>query len=435
MAFRDPELVRSARMSGRVLGALQVAVMLIAASYGIGFLFGSGEAALTQGIAGGLYGVATAAGMLALAVVAKPLWRSGVPVWDLFGAAFGPASQVAVALLSLLWMAGVLAAQVHGGTAVLGLLGLASPWNYAVVLVLIYGASRLDLRLASAVFSVCLLASAMVLAYALFASGGASIYAGALPRFVADLGRIEPQKLVASTLAVGVLVCLGADYHQFVVAGRSASAAAWGCLLASVGLVMLALLPPAVVVAMEDDGALDSVAESKQIIPFILSRVAHTFGPGADKLMLAALMAAALGSGAAILRAMTSALSSALPGRKWQQHPALGVVALAIGAALAARGQGIVDTMVSINLVYIASVALPFAALVLGVALSPREALFIMGVGFAGSGAAYGFGWLGWLSAQADLMSLLLGLGMAGLAASVCGLRRRASPRSAVVCR
>lgn len=422
-------------MSGRVLGALQVAVMLIAASYGIGFLFGSGEAALTQGIAGGLYGVATAAGMLALAVVAKPLWRSGVPVWDLFGAAFGPASQVAVALLSLLWMAGVLAAQVHGGTAVLGLLGLASPWNYAVVLVLIYGASRLDLRLASAVFSVCLLASAMVLAYALFASGGASIYAGALPRFVADLGRIEPQKLVASTLAVGVLVCLGADYHQFVVAGRSASAAAWGCLLASVGLVMLALLPPAVVVAMEDDGALDSVAESKQIIPFILSRVAHTFGPGADKLMLAALMAAALGSGAAILRAMTSALSSALPGRKWQQHPALGVVALAIGAALAARGQGIVDTMVSINLVYIASVALPFAALVLGVALSPREALFIMGVGFAGSGAAYGFGWLGWLSAQADLMSLLLGLGMAGLAASVCGLRRRASPRSAVVCR
>jgi solute:Na+ symporter, SSS family len=422
-------------MSGRVLGALQVAVMLIAASYGIGFLFGSGEAALTQGIAGGLYGVATAAGMLALAVVAKPLWRSGAPVWDLFGAAFGPASQVAVALLSLLWMAGVLAAQVHGGTAVLGLLGLASPWTYAVVLVLIYGASRLDLRLASAVFSVCLLASAMVLAYALFASGSASIYGSALPRFVVDLGRIEPQKLVASTLAIGVLVCLGADYHQFVVAGRSASAAAWGCVLASIGLVLLALLPPAVVVAMQDAGALDGVAESKQIIPFILSRVAQAFGPGADKLMLAALIAAALGSGAAILRAMTSALSSALPGRQWQQHPALGVVALAIGAALAARGQGIVDTMVSINLVYIASVALPFAALVLGIALSPREALFIMGAGFAASAAAYSLAWAGWLGASADLMSLLAGVGIAGLAATVCHLRRRASPRDAVVCR
>lgn len=422
-------------MSGRVLGALQVAVMLIAASYGIGFLFGSGEAALTQGIAGGLYGVATAAGMLALAIVARPLWRSGVPVWDLFGAAFGPASQVAVALLSLLWMAGVLAAQVHGGTAVLGLLGLTSPWSYAVVLVLIYGASRLDLRLASAVFSVCLLASAVVLAYALFASGGASTYASALPRFVADLGRMDSQRLVAATLAVGVLVCLGADYHQFVVAGRSASAAAWGCLLASVGLVLLALLPPTVVVAMQDAGALDGVAESKQIIPFILSRVAHTLGPGADKLMLAALVAAALGSGAAILRAMTNALASTLPGRQWQQHPALGAVALAIGAALAARGQGIVDTMVSINLVYIASVAVPFAALVLGIRLAPCEALLIMGAGFAGSAVAYGLGWVGWLGANADLMSLLAGLGVSGLAAAACSLRRRTSPCDAVACR
>lgn len=422
-------------MSGRVLGALQVAVMLIAASYGIGFLFGSGEAALTQGIAGGLYGVATAAGMLVLAIVAKPLWRSGVPVWDLFGAAFGPASQTAVALLSLLWMAGVLAAQVHGGTAVLGLAGLSSPWTYAVVLVLIYGASLLNLRLASAVFSVCLLASAMVLAYALFASGGASTYASALPRFVTDLGRIDPQRLAAATLAVGVLVCLGADYHQFVVAGRSASAAAWGCLLASVGLVLLALLPPAVVVAMQDAGALDGVAESKQIIPFILSRVAHTLGSGADKLMLAALVAAALGSGGAILRAMTSALASTLPGRQWQQHPALGAVALAIGAALAARGQGIVDTMVSINLVYIASVAVPFAALVLGIRLAPCEALLIMGAGFAGSAVAYGLGWVGWLGTNADLMSLLAGLSMSGLAATACSLRRRTSPRDAVVCR
>lgn len=422
-------------MSRRVLGALQVAVMLIAASYGIGFLFGSGEAALTQGMAGGLYGVATAAGMLVLAIVAKPLWRSGVPVWDLFGAAFGPASQMAVAWLSLLWMAGVLAAQIHGGTAVLGLLGLSSPWTYAAVLVLIFGASLLDLRLASAVFSICLLASAVVLAYALFASGGASTYASAPPRFVADLGRMNPQRLVAATLAVGVLVCLGADYHQFVVAGRSASAAAWGCLLASVGLVLLALLPPAVVVAMQDAGALDGVAESKQIIPFILSRVAQTLRPGADKLMLAALVAAALGSGAAILRAMTSALASTLPGRQWQRHPALGGVALAIGAALAARGQGIVDTMVSINLVYIASVAVPFVALVLGIRLAPCEALLIMGAGFAGSAVAYGLGWVGWFGANADLMSLLAGLGVSGLAAATCILRKRTSPRDAVVCR
>ena len=82
------------------------------------------------------------------------------------------------------------------------------------------------------------------------------------------------------------------------------------------------LSPPAVVVAMQDAGALDGVTESKQIIPFILSRIALTLGAGTDKLMLAALVAAALGSGAAILRAMTSALASTLPGRQWQRQAA-----------------------------------------------------------------------------------------------------------------
>ena len=106
---------------------------------------------------GALYGVATAAGMLVLAVFAKRLWLRGVPIWDLFGERFGRSMQAAVALLSLVWMAGVLAAQVHGGAAVLRLLGTESPWDHLLVLALIYGASQLRLGLASSIFGVCLL--------------------------------------------------------------------------------------------------------------------------------------------------------------------------------------------------------------------------------------------------------------------------------------
>lgn len=407
--------------AARVLAASQVAVMLVAASYGIGFLFGSGEAALTERMAGGLYGVATALGMFTLALIARRLWTAGVPVWDLLGAAFGPASHRAAAFLSLLWMAGVLAAQIHGGAAVLVLLSVPSPWHHVLILVLIYGASRLELRLASTVFSACLLLSAFVLGYALWATGGLSTYVRAVPLFVADLGRVDPLRTVAATLAVSVLVCLGADYHQFLVAARDARAARSGCLLAGVALVLLAFLPPAVVIAMQDAGRLGALDDAKQVVPFILSEVARTLGQGVAQVMLAALMAAALGSGAAILRAMTSALASTVPESKFRQHPALGLIALAAGAALAARGQGIVETMVSVNLVYIASVAVPFAVLLTGAAMSPRQTTAVMASGFAVSGAAYGAGWLGWLDGHADLLSLV---GGTAVAAAVFACRR-----------
>jgi solute:Na+ symporter, SSS family len=140
-------------MMDRNLNAVQVAALLVSASYGIGFLFGSGEMALHHGMGGSLYGLATALGMLALTVVARKLWKSGIPIWDLFGRAYGSALKNSVALLSVVWMAGVLAAQIHGGVAIIKLLRLDDIAAYVIVLVSIFAASRLNLRVASAVFA------------------------------------------------------------------------------------------------------------------------------------------------------------------------------------------------------------------------------------------------------------------------------------------
>ena len=212
-------------MSERNPGSLQVAALLVSASYGIGFLFGSGELALQHGMAGSIYGVATAVGMFALALVGRRLWAAGVPVWEWFGRAYGSRLQRAVALLSVVWMAGVLAAQIHGGAAVAGLLGLSQGSAFVVVLLLIFLASRLDLRFASMVFAMCLLSSAVVLVYALVVTGGWSLYLRALPAFSHDLATFSGPRLLAVTLAVGLLVCTGADYHQFVLAARRPSGA------------------------------------------------------------------------------------------------------------------------------------------------------------------------------------------------------------------
>ena len=414
-------------MTARVLGTLQVAALLVSASYGIGFLFGSGEMALSQGMAGGLYGVATALGMLALATFAGRLWKLGVPVWALFGQTFGQPIQRAVALLSLVWMSGVLAAQIAGGVAIAQVMGLPGFVPQALVLVLILGASRLDLRIASRLFAACLLVSAFVLLYALADAGGLALYARAAPLFVGDLGAFSPARLVSIVPAVGLLVCLGADYHQFVLAARRPLVAVAGCALAGVVLIAVAFLPPALALALRGTGELDGLTDAKQVIPFALGRAADGLWPGSQTMLLAALSTAALGSGAAIVRAMASAMAAAAPGARDTNHLGWSIAALAAGGLLAARGQGIVETMVSVNVVYLASVGWLFVLLLRGATLPAVQAGLVMGSGSAASGAAFLAGWVGWIEGDTDTVSLVGGLGVSAVVGLICAV---GGPRS-----
>lgn len=405
----------------RTLGGLQVAALLVSASYGIGLLFGSGEQALSHGMAGGIYGVATAAGMLLLALFARRLWVKGLPIWDIFSQAYGVGLQRPVALLSLVWMAGVLAAQIHGGVAVMQLLGLADLPGLLLVLTLLYGASRLELRFAAGLFALCLSASALVLVYAIVSAGGVDLYLRAVPAFVDDMSGFQPAQLWAILLAVSLLVCMGADFQQFVLAARTPRAGTWGCVLAAVALLAIGFLPPTLVVTMAENGALGDIVSAKQVVPFVLAQVAGSLGEGADTLMLVALSLAALGSGAAILRAMTDALDSAVPtGPSFPsaRRPLLTMVALALGAALTARDQGIVATMVSVNVVYIASIGVCFVPLLLGAPLSKPHASAAMAIGFFVSAGIQLAAWGGWLLDDADLVALTGGLS-ASLAASL----------------
>ena len=392
----------------RVLSSVQIAALLVSASYGIGFLFGSGELALTHGMAGSIYGIATGFGMLALALVAKPLWKSGLSVWDLFGRAYGTQLRGLVAALSLVWMAGVLAAQIHGGVAVARLLGVPDTYGLFIVLSLIYVAAQMSLRIASSVFAGCLLLSGVVLVYTLVAADGLALYREAVPRFVQDLDTFSPTQLGSMSLAVGLLVVTGADYHQFVMSGRTARSAMVGCTMAGLALILIGLLPAAVVVAMQSSGALVNMPDGKQVIPWVLSQAVGNLAWGLGAAMLVALSLAALGSGAAILRAMASAMSTTQSG---VSRPRLvSAAALIIGAALASRDQGIVETMVSVNIIYLASVGVCFIALLSGISLTPQRARATMVTGLVVSGCVYVASWFGLFAPQADASSLVAGL-------------------------
>lgn len=409
----------------RALSALQVAALLVSASYGIGFLFGSGEMALTHGMGGSIYGLATAFGMLLLTAVAARLWRGGVAVWDLFGQAYGAGMKNGVALLSIVWMAGVLAAQIHGGVAIMRLLGLGEWTAFAVVLTGVLVASRLDLGLASKVFAVFLVGSGLVLLYVLLAGSGGQFYARSPALFVRDLGTFDASALVSITVAVVALVCTGADYHQFLLAARRPLDATLGCLLAAVALAALSFVPSSVVLGLQSEGGLAGLADSKQIIPFALTHAAAGLGVQAlGGVFLIGLLGAALGSGAAIVRAMASALEAASDGRASSREIWPSALVLAIGGALASRGQGIVATMVSVNVIYIAAIAVTFGCMLAGRPLGARAASRVMVAGLGVSAGVYLLSWGHLLGGDADLVSLVAGLGASALALAGSGFAR-----------
>jgi solute:Na+ symporter, SSS family len=409
----------------RTLSALQVAALLVSASYGIGFLFGSGEYALQHGMAGAIYGVATGLGMLAMALFAGRLWLAGRAVWDLFGDRFGERVRRLVALLSLVWMAGVLAAQIHGAVAVVRLLGAGVPWAQFAAVGLIFVASRFELRSASVVFSACLAASALVLVFALIRTDGLGLYASSVPAFAASLPSIGLAQVVTVGIGVGLLVCTGADYHQFVLAARDRRSAFAGCLLAGVALLFLSFLPPAVVMASVAHPAWPGVADAKQVVPQALSLAAREMTTIGGTLMLAMLGVAALGSGAAILRAMESALDSAQVNLLSFRPTALALMALGSATALTLSGLPIVDTMVSVNVVYIASVGVSLVALLRDGPEQRAGETSVLGAGFAGSVAVYLFAWLAGPFPNPELLSLVTGLTSAMLARITLGRRER----------
>lgn len=416
----------------RDLSTLQTAALLVSASYGIGFLFGSGELALRWGMAGSLYAVATALGMLALALWAPRLWRARLPVWDLLGTAYGRAAAAGAALLSLLWMCGVLSAQLQGGMAVLRVAGVGDGLAWALVGLLVVVVTQLQLATAARVFSASLLASNAILVWALWRYDGFTVYFGALSMFAADLARVPGTQVLVVLLAVVTLVMTGADYQQFVIASRNTRAAARGCVLAAAFLLVCGFLPASVVVAfVAADGPLP--ADAALIVPHIMSRVASDHSQWLTGLLLLSLLGAALGSAAAITRAMAGAVVATMPSLQRLPGTVLVLLVLACGAAVTARGQAIVATMVSLNIVYIAAVSVALAASLGGWALSPAAARASMLAGGATALALYAWGWLTGPAASGDLASLAAGLAAAAAAAVFTLLRRRACAAPATV--
>ena len=343
-------------MADRTLSAAQVASMLVSTSCGIGFLLGTGELAVHQGMAGCLYAVATSLGLLILAVCAPVLWRDGQSVWAQFDRLYGPSVGRNVALLSLVWMTGVLAAQIRGGRAVLSLTGMPRISAVWLIIVLLVALSLVRLTWLSAGFAFCLLSSNLILMHSLTRTGSLHIWLHAPAIFAEAIPHAATLHTGFVLLSVAVMVICGADYQQFAIAARRPSTARTGALLAAAFVFAIGFLPASAVIGAGGTEHGFNVTVPLQVVPVLLT---HSLPGGTTRatrdIVVIVLVATALGSASSILRAMSDATATLGPRSTFRPIWSRALPVL-LGTLVATRAQTLVDTMVDLNVVYIAAV-------------------------------------------------------------------------------
>lgn len=343
-------------MASRTLSVWHVTSLLVSTSCGIGFLMGTGELALQQGMQACLYAVATVAGLLALGFIAPRLWITGQSIWAHFDKLYGSAVCRQVALLSLVWMTGVLSAQIRGASSVLVMIGIPRAASIFAVDCLVVGLSFLRLSWLSSLLALFMGGCNVILAYALIRAHSLSIWIHAPATFTESISISSIDHIGPTFLSVVALVICGADYQQFLIASRTPFGARLGCLLAAVVVFAVGFLPASAVIANSELWHLHALPDPLQVVPRMLVLVIGHSNGISLALAITVLVTAALGSACSILRAMSDATVALWPGR---QYPSAFYRVIPISAAtlVAARGQSIIDTIVTLNIVYLAAVA------------------------------------------------------------------------------
>jgi solute:Na+ symporter, SSS family len=343
-------------MTDRTLNAVQVASLLVSTSCGIGFLLGTGELAVHKGMASCLYAIATALGLTVLAFCAPLLWAAGRSIWNWFAQLYGPSVSSHVALLSLVWMTGVLAAQIRGASSLLSL--TAMPPTSALLLtdLLLVGLSLMRLSWLSVGFALCMFACNVLLVHALIETGGLATWLHAPVRFVDALLLLPPAHSGYIGASVMAMVICGTDYQQFLITARTPTTARTGALLAALVVFTIGFLPALAVIAAAPAWHLEVVADPVQTVPIVLMHSFSLFSMRATRdLVIIILLTTALGSGSSILRAMadaTATLGPPLISRPlWSRN-----LPILLASVISLRGQSLVDMMVDLNMVYLAAV-------------------------------------------------------------------------------
>ncbi|PYE25443.1 SSS family solute:Na+ symporter [Paraburkholderia silvatlantica] len=367
-------------MAERTLVVRDVASLLVSTSCGIGFFLGTGELALQQGMAACLYAVATAIGLVALALSAPRLQKTGQSIWTYFGSLYGPTISQQVAAFSLIWMTGVLSAQIRGASAILALSGMPQAVSIISVDCLVLVFSFLRISWLSGMFALCMCGCNAILVYALAETHSLILWLRSPAIFMESI-RAQPVGHTGLVLlSVAALVVCGADYQQFPAMAKTPTHARYGCLTAAVIVLGVGFLPASAVIAGANLWQLGHLADQAQVVPKLLARAIDSSAPVMSLPVTCLLIVTALGSACSILRAMTDATATvsrdtSIPAVFHRILPVLAATLVAV------YGRSIVNVMVTLNIVYLAAVVPLLALTLLGHPIQDRAAKRSMLVG------------------------------------------------------
>lgn len=352
--------------SDRHLGLFSLAALLISAHYGLGFVLGTAEKALTLGAAGSLYPLCIALGTFALLGLAQFYWQQVDQIWTVLGDRYGSFVKTLIALMSWLSLIGIDAVQIIAGAFILKVLSLPilpSMVGLALIFLLI---SLLPIEKAGVVFKALLVFNIGSLIYALLTLHGLPEYAAIPSQFLPSLTQVGWGQVVGVSLSTVSLVMIDMKYQQYIVQAKTIPTLYGGSLLAALGFMVLAFLPTALVLAAQRSDLLPMEVTGKEVIPYILV----TIGGGKDHLLgflfLLSLVVPALGIGSSILRIQTKTILDlgwfpVSPLSRWL----IALFNASLALTIALKGGEIVTLIASFYAAYVSAIWIPFIAYLL----------------------------------------------------------------------
>ncbi|MEM1425309.1 MAG: hypothetical protein AAGF75_01980, partial [Cyanobacteria bacterium P01_H01_bin.130] len=218
-----------------------------------------------------------------------------------------------------------------------------------------------------------LLVSLLALGTALLRLGGLPHYIQAPTTFVEALGTsVSWGETLGVFLTATMTVPIDMKFQQFVVQGRSPRVVTWGCVLATIIVLLLAAVPSVAVAAAQESGILPDAIAPREIIPYVLAWLGGGLNHPLGIVLVGTLLVPALGAGSTVLRIQSQLVMDSLPLPVQDQGATLrwrgGLIRLVnagLALMLALKGGSIIGSMVLFYAVNGAVIWWPFMAYLL----------------------------------------------------------------------
>ncbi|WP_421654399.1 hypothetical protein [Leptothermofonsia sp. ETS-13] len=352
--------------TNRSLGIFSLVILLVSTHYGLGFLLGTAEQAMVQGLGGSLYAFSIGLGMLALLGLVKFYWSEVEQIWTLLGKRYGKPVKVGVGLMSWTSLVGIEAVQIIAAASILSTAGLSGPTSMVILAVLFCILSLLPVEKVSWIFQGLLLFNVLVLIYALTVLHGLPLYGRSPLAFFSALHQIPAANAIGISLATILLVPVDMKCQQFVVQAKDVRTAYWGCIVAALVLIALAFLPATVVIVAQTARILPPDLTGKQVIPYILIWVGGSTDQPWGRVLIAALAVPALGLGSNVLRIQTKTiLDLEMISNTEQNRIGVAITNALLALAIALKDGEMIGLILRFYAVYLSTVWIPFIAYLL----------------------------------------------------------------------